>query len=295
MKITITKSEKLIKALIHNIQGMSFSSAQKSIRTGKIKVNNNKVKDNINLNIGDIVEVYEFKQSKPQIPVIYEDENIIIVNKPYGIECATRDKSSENTYSLEELFIDKNAIVVHRLDRLTEGIVILARNKEIAVKFERYFRLRLIDKFYTTCVYGRFSKEGIQTAYLRKNNRTALVEISDNEEEDYKKIITEFKLTDTIKDYSILDIKLHTGRTHQIRAHLSHLGTPVIGDSKYGNKNSIDNSLIKVLNSNKYNGYCLTAYKVKFNLDDDLKYLNDLNIEIKPTWNNIIFNNIDKL
>ena len=80
--------------------------------------------------------------------MLYQDENIIIVNKPAGMECATRDKSSENTYSLEELFADYGAIVVHRLDRLTEGIVILARNKDIARKFEIYFRTRQIDKFY---------------------------------------------------------------------------------------------------------------------------------------------------
>ena len=281
MNFTVTKPEKLNKALIHNVQGMSFGSAQKSIRLGNVKVNNKRTKDNINLNTGDIVEIYEFKKSKPIIPILYEDDNVIIVNKPQGIECATRDKSSANTYSLEELLEDHNAIVVHRLDRLTEGIVILAKNKEIAVKFEKIFRTREIDKIYKTCVYGNFNKTGIQKAYLKKNAKTSLVEISNEETEGFKEIVTEFEIFQKSAEYSILDIKLHTGRTHQIRAHLSHLGHSIIGDSKYNNKNS---SYSKIDNS-KYNGYYLTAYKVNFNItDNDLKYLNNLNIEITPTW-----------
>ena len=142
MKFRVQKSEKLIKTLIHNYQGLSFSSAQKMLRLGKVKVNGKRIKDNVLVNINDEIDIYEFKKSLPQIDVLYKDDNILIVNKPTGIECATRDKSSDNTYSLEEIFNDENAIVVHRLDRLTEGIVILAKNKEIARKFEEYFYSR---------------------------------------------------------------------------------------------------------------------------------------------------------
>ena len=142
MEYKSNKSEKLIKFLIHNIQGLSFGNAQKSIRIGKIKVNGKRCKENITLKCGDIIEIYSLTKSMPKVEILYEDVNILIVNKPQGIECATRDKSSENTYSLEEIFADKNAIVVHRLDRLTEGIVVLARNKDIARKFEEYFRLK---------------------------------------------------------------------------------------------------------------------------------------------------------
>ena len=284
MEFKANKPEKLIKALIHTVQGMSFGTAQKAIRLGKVKVNNKRVKDNINISIGDIVSVYEFNKSKPTVPIIYEDDNVIIVNKPQGIECATRDKSSKNTYSLEEILEDHSAIVVHRLDRLTEGIVILAKSKEIAVKFEKIFRTREIDKYYQAAVVGVPKKTGILKAYLKKNSNSALVDISNEEKPDYKEIITEIGILEDYKQYSILDIKLHTGRTHQIRAHLAHLGHSIIGDNKYGNNtNIIDNST--------YNGYYLTAYKTVFNITDkQLEYLNNLNIEIQPTWKNNIKN-----
>lgn len=276
MIIKIKQKEKLIKFLIHNIQGMSFVNAQKLLRLGKVKVNGKKVKDNIQLNVDDQIDIYEFKKSIPNVTILYNDENILIVNKPAGIECATRDKSSENTYSLEEIFESYNAIVVHRLDRLTEGIVILARNKNIAKKFEEYFRLRKIDKFYKACVSGEFINLGLQKAYLKKNNSTSTVEIFKEHQADSKEILTEIIHSQNYDCYSLIDILLHTGRTHQIRAHLSFLGNGIIGDSKYNSNTFSPNP--------EYKGYYLTACKVKFNLDDELSYLNNLNIEIKPSW-----------
>ena len=276
MIIKSKQTEKLIKFLIHNVQGMSFGNAQKSIRLGKIKVNGKKIKENITINIGDEIEIFEYKKSTPQVEIIYIDDNILIVNKPAGIECATRDKSSNNTYSLEEIFQSYNAIVVHRLDRLTEGLVILARSKAIARKFEYYFKNRMIDKFYMAGVYQTPVNTGIKKAYLKKNARTALMDISDTLKDGYKEIITEFNVINNFATYSVLDIKLHTGRTHQIRAHLSHLGHGIINDSKY-NKNLKSPS-------NLYNGYYLTAYKIKFHINDELSYLNNLKIEISPTW-----------
>jgi len=276
MKFRINQSTKLIKALIHNVQGLSFGSAQKAIRLGKVKVNNKRIKDNILLEKDDEVEIYEFTKSMPQIPILYIDNNILIVHKPAGIECATRDKSSSNTYSLEEIFEKENAIVVHRLDRLTEGIVILARTKEIARKFETYFRNNLINKHYQALVYGTPQSVGIKTAYLRKNSTKALVDISDTFQDGYKEIITEYNILKSYNEFSLLDIKLHTGRTHQIRGYFSHIGHPIVGDNKYGKKSTPNNL--------KYMGYFLTAYKISFQLNDELQYLNDIQVEIEPSW-----------
>ena len=276
MEFKVNKPEKLIKFIIHNYQGISFGNAQKLIRLGKVKVNGNKCKDNINLEIGDLVNVYQSQKNIPHVEVLFEDKNILIVNKPQGIECATRDKSSENTYSLEEIFKSKNAIVVHRLDRLTEGIVVLARTKEIAKKFEEYFRLKKIEKHYKACVLGTPKDEGLKIAYLKKDSNQALVKISLIQKSDYKEIITEYRIEKSFSKYSLLDINLHTGRTHQIRGYFSFLGHPILQDNKYGKNNCPIQS--------EYKGYFLTAYKIIFHLDDDLKYLNELNIEIKPSW-----------
>ena len=276
MKIIAKNSDKLIKFLIHNVQGLSFGKAQKMLRTGDIKVNNKRTKENINIVAGDEIDIYLKEKSKPQIEIIYEDDNILIVNKPAGMECATRDKSSENTYSLEEIFADKNAIVVHRLDRLTEGLVILAKSKSIAIEMEEIFRTRQIHKSYIAGVKGNCNLDGIYTAYLTKDSKNALVSISDNPSQNSKEIITEFHLKEKINDISIINVTLHTGRTHQIRAHLNYLGYPIVNDSKYGKDKSIIN--------NKYSGYFLTAYKLTFEISGKLKYLNEYQIEINPTW-----------
>jgi len=280
MEIKVQKQEKLIKFLIHNNQGLSFGNAQKLLRLGKVKVNGKRVKENIDIKPNDIVDIYTFNTSKPKVDIVYEDENILIVNKPQGIECATRDKSSNNTYSLEELFSDYNAIVVHRLDRLTEGLVILARSIEIARKFETYFKNKLINKYYMACIHGIPKFEGIMTAYLRKDEKKALVDVIDNPKDGYKEIITEFKILNKYDNYSLVDINLHTGRTHQIRGYFSHIGHPVMGDNKYS---KLENKI-----TSSYKGYFLTSYKLKFNLSDELSYLNSLNIEIKPSWLNLL-------
>ena len=100
------------------------------------------------------------------------------------------------------------------------------------------------------------------------------------EKPEYKEIITEFKIEKSSDKYSLLDIKLHTGKTHQIRGYFSHIGCPIIGDKKYSKNTS---ELEK-----KYNGYFLTAYKVSFALDGNYTYLNDKTFEITPSWLNFI-------
>lgn len=268
-------NEKLIKFLIHNVQGLSFASAQKLLRKGDVKVNGKRVKQNIDIQPMDQVELYMTKTSIPSVPIVYEDENILIVNKPAGIECATRDKSSDNTYSLEEIFKDKNAMTVHRLDRLTEGLVILAKSTDIAREFEKVFRQRQINKTYITAVTGDFEKLGIQKAYLFKNANKALVDISATEKDGYKEIVTEFDIIKKLKDLTILKVTLHTGRTHQIRAHCNYLGHPIVNDTKYNRQ---------TITIDKYKGYFLTAYKLDFDITGNLSYLNDVHLQISPSW-----------
>ena len=276
MDFNVKKSDNLIKSIIHSVQGVSFSVAQKMLRKGDIKVNGKRTKQNISVVPGDVVSVYmPVTKSKPNIDIVYIDENILIVNKPQGIECATRDKSSENTYSLEELFEDKSAIVVHRLDRLTEGLVLLARNKEIAAKFEKIFRGREITKSYMAYLDGIPPFEGEMRAFFLKDSKKSISIVSDEQLDGYKEIITEFKIVNSENNHSLVDINLKTGRTHQIRAHFAHIGTPVSNDAKYGNTQT----------NSPYKGYYLTAYKLSFNISDTgLKYLNDKIFEITPTW-----------
>lgn len=276
MDIIANKKDGLIKTIIHSVQGVSFGSAQKMLRKGDVKVNGKRVKQNIDVEKGDTISIYTpATKPMPKVDIIYEDENILIVNKPAGIECATRDKSSENTYSLEEIFASHGAIVVHRLDRLTEGLVLLAKSKENAIKFEKIFRGKEIDKSYKALTLGHPKVSGEIKAYLYKDSKNSQVTISDTPQDGYKEIITIFNILEDKGNYSLVDINLKTGRTHQIRAQLAHLGTPILNDSKYG----------LPLKNSPHKGYFLTAYKLSFNISDlSLKYLNEKSFEITPSW-----------
>lgn len=280
MKLTCKTREKLIKFLIHNVQGLSFGSAQKSMRNGDVKVNGKHTKQNIDVYPGDEIDVFVKNTSMPNVQIIYEDENILIVNKPCGLECATRDKSSNNTYSLEEIFASKNAKVVHRLDRLTEGLLVLSKNLDTTKLLEKALENGEIHKTYMALVEGTFDNAGIKTAYLKKDAKKSKVEISATPNEGFKKIITEFKVIQMYPKYTLLEIKLHTGKTHQIRAHLSYLKFPIVNDSKYGKKSS----------ELKYPGYFLTSTKLDFDITGSLSYLNKLHFEIEPSWTKLIEN-----
>lgn len=276
MEIIAKSQEKLIKYIIHNIQGLSFAQAQKYLRKGDIKVNGKRTKENIQINVNDKIEIYMPVACKPKVDIIYEDDNILIANKPAGLECATRDKSSENTYSLEEIFEDRKLIVVHRLDRLTEGLVILAKSKEVAREFEEIFRTRQVKKYYMAGVRGISTLDGEYSAYLIKDSKKSIVHIYDKPQPSSKEIITQFTTIKKVNNVSVLDVLLLTGRTHQIRAHLNYLNYPIINDSKYGKD--------KTYKIDKYNGYFLTAYKIEFDITGKLNYLNGLKFEITPSW-----------
>lgn len=276
MEIIAKHNEKLIKFVIHSVSGVSFGSAQKMLRQGDIKVNGKRTKENVEIKSGDIVSIYtKSPKAVPNVDTIYEDENILVVMKPSGMECATRDKSSENTYSLEEIFETKNAVVVHRLDRLTEGLVILAKGKLVASKFERIFKNHEVQKTYKALLCGNFKASGEHIAYLHKDSKSSKVTISDTPKDGYKEIITDYSVLKNRNGDTLVEINLKTGRTHQIRAMSAHLGHPVVNDSKYGSE----------LKSSKYKGYYLTAYKLSFSISDpELCYLNDKTFEVTTSW-----------
>ena len=124
---------------------------------------------------------------------------------------------------------------VHRLDRNTEGIIIFAKNIESKKELELGFKNHKFEKFYLAHSYGVFEKKSDQMiAYLKKDNKKSLVYISDKKEVGYEKILTNYKVVNQLKNSAVIEVELLTGKTHQIRAHLAHIGHFIIGDEKYG-------------------------------------------------------------
>ncbi len=220
--------------LMNEFPCLTQNTFYKALRKKDIRVNNIKVNENVSIHTGDIIKVYILDEflfgNRENIPIVYEDENILILNKPKGIE-VTGENSLEETLSK----MHNNIYPCHRLDRNTNGLVIFAKSTAALDILLEKFKSQEITKFYICKVVGVLvKKHDILKDYLFKDSKKSMVYISKDTKPGYRPIITEYTVLeeDKIENYSILEVRLHTGRTHQIRAHLAFIGHPIIGDRK---------------------------------------------------------------
>lgn len=266
-------NKKITNFLMDNFNGLSVNTVYKALRKKDILVNDVRVKDNVTLSTGDSVTVYitdNYLFKQVHLDIVFEDENIVVVNKPSGIEVV--DGNSETLTTSLEKQLKSPVFPCHRLDRNTSGLVLFAKNEEALNILLEKFKNKEISKFYKCKVYGIPKKASATLeAYLFKDNKKSMVYIYDKPKTGAIKIITSYKVlkTDTKQNTSTLEVELHTGKTHQIRAHLAHLGHPIIGDGKYG-KNEINKKFNKSTQE-------LFAYKLIFNFKTDSGNLNYLN------------------
>lgn len=234
----------------------------KMIRKKNIKLNNKKASPDATVLEGDTIQLYladetieKFKdqtiieKSHLSINIIYEDTNIILINKPVGVLSHSANKDYGNNVvdsmvhylyqkgeydpKIEKTFIPA---ICNRLDRNTSGIIIGAKNYPALKSVNDAIRKRNIKRYYKTIVEGVIKKDRFLEGFLSKDVELNKAEITEKEREDSKKIITGIRVLATSEQYSLLEIELITGRTHQIRAHLASIGHPIIGDMKYGNR-----------------------------------------------------------
>ena len=259
--------------LYYHFNGLTKNTLYKAFRKKDIRINNVKIDEDKMVNLGDEITVYiidDLLFKKINIEKIYEDENILVVNKPSNIEILGND-SLTNILSKEYSFLSP----CHRLDRNTKGLVLFAKNEISLNTLLEKFKNHEIEKHYLAKVYGIPKiKTKKLTAYLFKDNKKSLVYISDTPKKGYVKIETSYTLIEKNEkeNYSLLDVELHTGKTHQIRAHLAHIGFPIIGDGKYG-----INEINKKFGCNTQ---VLYSYSLKFNFKADAGILNYLNRKI---------------
>lgn len=255
---------------------LSINAVYKALRKKDIKLNGKRINDNVDVFEDDEIQVFitddtllgvsEFKIDK-----VYEDDNILVVNKPINVEVVD---SLESKLAKDYNFIR----ACHRIDRNTIGLVVFAKNQIILDSIIDLFATEKIEKHYIACCYGIAKQFADEYAYLFKDSKKALVYVSDQPQKGAVKIHTSYKLIqkNVNKKSSLINVTLHTGRTHQIRAHLAHIGLPIIGDGKYGS-----------YEINKRFGVStqlLCSYSIKFiidNPDSDLAYLNNLTISLK--------------
>ena len=235
----VIKEERLIDYL------KQFKNYKTLLKNGSVLVNNNVVtKYDYMLKINDEVTINKYNKSK-DIKIIYEDKDIIVVDKPYNLLTISNGKEI-SLYNLVSDYVKKNnkknkIFVVHRLDKDTSGLIVFAKN----IKTKNYLQdnWNKVERRYLALVSGITKESDILKNYL-KENQNHFVYVSNNG----VLAITEYKKIKEINNNSLLDINIKTGKKNQIRVQLSNIGHPILGDKKYG--------------INNYKRLCLHAYKL---------------------------------
>lgn len=298
--------QRLDKFLMKTFKTLPTSLMYKAIRKKDIKVNSKRCKPDTRLVAGDILTLYikeeflettydeyDFLKAPKNLDIIYEDDNILLVNKKPGLLV-----HPDENYHFDSLIAriqhylyekgeykpsDENSFVpalVNRIDRNTGGIVIAAKNAESLRILNKKMKARELKKFYLCIVHAAFKKkDDVLTAYLEKNENQNRVYIHAQPKENTKTINTKYHVIAERGGFSLLEVELLTGRTHQIRAHMAFLGHPLLGDSKYGR-----NSLNK---EKAYKWQALYSHKLRFEFSTSagiLSYLNRKEFTAPKVW-----------
>ena len=230
-----------------NVINLPHSLIEKLIRQNKVKVNKKKTKSSYRVQSGDLIEIYDILKFKPidkekkikYIPkksevgkyddyVIEDNENFIIINKPSGIAVQAGTKSFKNiidTIKNTKYFENSKPYIVHRIDKETSGLLIIAKNRQYAQLFTSLFRIRKIHKTYLALVYGKVNNS-IKTM---KDELTYY----ENKKKITQKAISNIKIIKSNDELSYIELNPITGRKHQLRKQLLNIGNPIIGDDKY--------------------------------------------------------------
>ena len=267
--IVESEEQKRIDAYISEKTEYSRTAVQRLIEENKIKVNGKKEKASYKIQKGDIIEIdeepareIELKAQDIPLQILYEDSDIIVINKPKGMVVHPANGNPDGTLVNAIMAICKDSLsgiggkirpgIVHRLDKNTSGAIIIAKNDKAHINLSEQLKNHKIKKTYIALVRG----------VVKENNATINIPIGRSKKDrkkmdvdkNGKEAITHFKVLKRFSDCTLLEINIETGRTHQIRVHLSHIGYPIIGDDVYSN------------GKNKWNivGQCLHAKSLDF-------------------------------
>lgn len=301
--------QRMDKFLTKAVPALPKNLMYKYIRLKRIKLNGKRCEISTKLSEGDSVQLYindeffpevrdeahRFLTAPKDIEIVYEDENILLCDKPCGLVVHEDESGSADTlidrvlhylYDKGEFDPDtENSFtpaLCNRIDRNTSGIVICAKNAESLRVLNQKVKDRELEKLYLCVTVGITNKKSAELkAFHRRDEKTKVVRVEDKSFPGSKTMITRYKVLAENKqsDLALLEVDLVTGRTHQIRAHLAHIGYPLLGDGKYGS-NKINRALgVKT--------QALCSYKLTFRFATEsgcLEYLDGKSFEVKKVW-----------
>jgi 23S rRNA pseudouridine1911/1915/1917 synthase len=263
----IDEKKRLDHFLSHKIIGRSRSWLKKCIEDGFVRVNGKSLKPNYRLKSGDVIEVNLPQREKPplkpeNIPldILFEDEDLLVINKPRGMVVYPAPGNFSGTLVNALLFHTERLSeiggrgrpgIVHRLDKDTSGVMVVAKNDFSHVNLSKQLKSKQMKKIYKTIVWGIIQeKQAVIDAPIGRHpvKRTEMAVGVENA----KEAITHFKVLERFSEFTYLEVKLETGRTHQIRVHMKFIGHPVVGDPVYTRKK----------NPFKIKGQALHAYSL---------------------------------
>ncbi len=298
--------QRLDKFISKAVPALPKSLMYKYIRTKRIKVNSKRSDISTRLCENDVVDMYindeffapadehyDFLSASKHIDIVYEDENILLLDKKVGLLSHPDENEYNDTlitrvkrYLYEKGEYnpkDENSFapaLVNRIDRNTGGIVIAAKNAESLRILNQKLKDREMEKYYLCIIHGTLGrKEGLLTGWLSKDEKKNKVEVFKNERLGTKQIKTKYSVIKEKDGLSLVEVELLTGRTHQIRAHFASIGHPLLGDGKYGT-NALNKSL-------GYKKQFLYSYRLKFTFETSagcLEYLNNKSFEVHDIW-----------
>ena len=266
LKQIIPKNKTRLSELIREQTDLGHFQIQKIISGKSVKINGQRVNQDVVLKGDETVYIYIKDREKDKIDIVYQDKNVIAVNKPAGMEVTGEDSLAEK---LELQHEDMKFFPVHRLDRNTTGLVIFALTPQAEAELNKAFKEKWVDKFYNAVVVGRPNVSQAQLkAFLFKDAKKSLAIVSKTAKPGYVPIETQYRGMKQSGEVCLLEVRLITGRTHQIRAHLASEKLPVLGDGKYG-----INQINKKYRQNRQMLACVRL-QFSFPKNSPLSYLN---------------------
>ena len=249
MKIVVKKDGELLDYLYNNLD-IPKKRIKQYLTHGSIYVNNSRTtKYNYKVVAGMNITIDTDSKNKKTLPfeILFEDDHIIVVNKPSGLLTIATAKEKDTTlyHIVREYLIskDRNArvFIVHRLDKDTSGVVVLAKDEKTKNQLQENWNEYVSLREYVAVVHGHLKKESDRIVQMLSETKTNLVYVS--KKEDAKEAITNYKVVKTSDKYSLVSINIETGRKNQIRVAFSSLGNPIVGDKKYGDVKDNENRL----------------------------------------------------